>query len=373
MSRPLPGPLRRLSVQLVVSHVLVALVSLATAGLLVGLLAPTLFDAMQGGQHGQGLRRGAGAGQGFRPEVRAAVQQALLWGTSAGLLAAILLGVIAARRVLNPINAVRDTTRSLATGDYTAELPKPDTVELADLVDDVATMAARLDETEQRRVRLLGEVGHEMRTPLTVIDTQIEAMLDGVTPASPENLALIATESRRLHRLTTDLSSLSRAEEGRIELDRQPTDLAQVAGRVVARLLPQAEDAGIELSAQSSGAVPVLVDSDRIGQVVTNLVGNAIRATPAGGSITVRTAVGESWAELTVTDTGEGIAAEDLARIFERFYRVPGRRRTGNDGGSGIGLTIARHLAEQHGGTVTAASPGPGRGSSFTLRLPLTG
>ena len=149
-------------------------------------------------------------------------------------------------------------------------------------------------------------------------------------------------------------------------------DLGGVVERVVDRLRPQATDAGIDLQVTQVGQTPVLADADRVAQVVTNLVGNAIRATPEGGRITVHCQPDAGQGVVQVTDTGEGLASDDLERIFERFYRVPGRRSSGGDGGgSGIGLTIARHLAERHGGSLVAASAGKGQGSTFTLRLPL--
>ena len=315
---------------------------------------------------------GRGTGGGLGVQMAEAVRQSLGWGLLVGVSAAVVLGVIAARWLLGQVDALRRATQRLASGQYRTELPKPRTRELAELVDDLGMMAGRLADTEQRRTRLLGEVGHEMRTPLTVIDAQLEAMIDGVMPANGENLSLIATETRRLRRLANDLSSLSRAEEGAESLDLSLIDLGGVVERVVDRLRPQATDAGIDLQVTQVGQTPVLADADRVAQVVTNLVGNAIRATPEGGRITVHCQPDAGQGVVQVTDTGEGLASDDLERIFERFYRVPGRRSSGSDGGgSGIGLTIARHLAERHGGSLTAASAGKGQGSTFSLRLPL--
>lgn len=373
---PVKGPFGRLSVQLVVSHVLVGVASLITTTVLVFLLAPRLFDTMgtgsgemtgRGPGHGGGVAVGLGA---LRPEVLSALQTALLWGVVVGVMTAVLLGALAARRVLKPVTAVRTAATRVAAGDYGTELPQPGTVELRELVEDVGTMAERLADTEARRVRLLGEVGHEMRTPLTVIDGQVEAMIDGVLPASAESLAVVAAESRRLHRLAADLSALSRAEEGRVSLDRQPIDLGELVAGAVERLRPQTDDAGIELRCVVVGGVQVEADTDRIAQVVTNLVGNAIRATPAGGRITVTCSQEGHQGVVRVSDTGEGLAAPDLERVFERFYRVPGRRSTGRESGSGIGLTIARHLVEAHGGSLVAESAGKGLGATFTMRLP---
>ncbi|NLI85390.1 MAG: HAMP domain-containing histidine kinase [Propionibacterium sp.] len=372
MAKRSGGPIGRLSVQLVASHVLVAVVSLASAGALVALLAPRIFEVL-GNAHVPGSAgAGRGTGGGLGVQMAEAVRQSLGWGLLVGVSAAVVLGVIAARWLLGQVDALRRATQRLASGQYRTELPKPRTRELAELVDDLGMMAGRLADTEQRRTRLLGEVGHEMRTPLTVIDAQLEAMIDGVMPANGENLSLIATETRRLRRLANDLSSLSRAEEGAESLDLSLIDLGGVVERVVDRLRPQATDAGIDLQVTQVDQTPVLADADRVAQVVTNLVGNAIRATPEGGRITVHCQPDAGQGVVQVTDTGEGLASDDLERIFERFYRVPGRRSSGSDGGgSGIGLTIARHLAERHGGSLTAASAGKGQGSTFSLRLPL--
>lgn len=381
---------RRLDLRLVASHLLVAVVGGVVTFLLVRGLAPNLFDqethlmnGMHDGDHGTpggtpGVGPGGpGLGQTLRTQFVSAVDSALVIGVLAGLVAAGIFGAIAAYRLTRPIGALGKATREIARGHYAVDIPQPGTLELDDLADDVRTLAGTLRETEARRTRLLSEVAHEMRTPLTVLDGYMEGMIDGVLPATPETLAQVSGETRRLRRLAEDLSALSRAEEGRLELTPQRADLGDVVSAAVARLRPQAEDAGVELAmTRSDAAVPVTVDPDRVAQVVTNLIGNALRATPAGGRVTVDVTTHGNSAVTTVTDTGEGIAAADLERIFERFYRVADRRRStgqgSGDGGSGIGLTISRRIAEAHGGTLTAASPGRGMGASFTLTLPLT-
>ena len=170
---------------------------------------------------------------------------------------------------------------------------------------------------------------------------------------------------RRLTRLSDDLCALSRAEEGRVELKLADVDLAQVAGRAADRLRAQAEDAGLGLTVTGVGPLQVQADADRMAQVVTNLVGNAIRATPQGGAITVASSIRGNNAVVQVSDTGEGLASDDLEKVFERFYRVPGRRRS-RETGSGIGRPSARPggTPERH---LTAASDGPGRGATFTI------
>jgi len=361
----------RLAVRLVLSHVLVAVLGGLATFLVVRTLTPALFDQMTGGQ-GPMMGQGSGHPGSLRGQVADAVTQALLVGILVGVFAATVFGIFAARRLVRPLRQLGDTTREIAAGNYDVHVARPTEHELALLADDVNTLGRTLAETESRRVRLLGELAHEMRTPLTVIEGSVEGMIDGVLPTGPERLGLVSDEVRRLRRLSDDLSALSRTEEGRLGLILSPADLRAVVTAAVERLRPQADDADVELSVRMPGArVPVAVDSDRFAQVVTNLVGNALRATDAGGTIDVEVSTDAASAVVAVTDSGEGLAPEDLERVFERFYRVPDRRRGGADTGSGIGLTIARGIVLAHGGTLDARSPGRGRGATFTARLPL--
>jgi signal transduction histidine kinase len=367
--------MNRLSVRLVISHVLVALIGGAATFAVVRWLAPALFDESLrlgpsgGAGHGQGAGQGQGAGGVLRDQFAAAVNQALLIGAAVGIAAAALFGVFAARRVIRSLGTVRAATRELAKGRYDTAVPAPKEAELAELAQDVNQLGAALAQTEATRMRLLGEVAHELRTPLTVIDGYVEAMIDGVLPTSPENLAQISEETRRLRRLGEDLSSLSKAEEGRLGLQLAAVDVGALVVTAAERLRPQALDAGVALEVHSPAAgVTASVDADRIAQVVTNLVGNALGATQAGGTITVTARTDGSQAFIEVTDTGAGLAPDALEKVFERFYRVT---TSTLHTGSGIGLTISRGIARAHGGELTAASPGLGRGATFTLRLPL--
>lgn len=362
-----------LLVRLVLSHLLVAVAGAGTTFVLVRALAPQLFDeGMRMATHGQG--QGMGFGRVLREQFATAVTSALGVGVGVGLLVGGACGAFAAYRLSRPLAQLGAATRRMATGHYDVDPPRPGTRELDALADDVHTLGQALAQTETRRVRLLGEVAHELRTPLTVIDGYVEAMIDGIMPADPPTLARLGAESRRLRRLADDLSALSRAQEGRLDIDPRPCDLRELVAGCVGRLLPQAQDVGVELTVSPAGeAVSVRADPDRIAQVVTNLLGNALRATPPGGRVGAEVGVRDGQAVVRVVDTGEGLAPDDVERVFERFYRVPGRR-TGStgaaDSGSGIGLTIARGLALAHGGTLTAASPGRGRGATFTLTLP---
>ena len=366
--------MNRLSSRLVLSHVLVAVLGALATFLIVRQLAPALFDetlrrTQTGGPRGPGS--GPGPNAGLREQFATAVDQALLIGALIGAGVAALVGILAAWRLIRPLGSLRRATRQIADGRYDTTVAVPKEAELADLANDVNSLGRSLAETEARRVRLLGEVAHEMRTPLTVIDGYVEGMIDQVLPTDAGSLGQVLDESRRLRRLADDLSALSRAEEGRLELKRGTADVRPVVAAAAERLRPQAQDAGLTLRVDC-GAVPLVadIDADRIGQVVTNLVGNAIRATPPAGRwrwpVPART---PGWS-LAVADTGEGLAPADLDRVFERFYRVPGRAGAGQDSGTGIGLTISREIIRGHGGDLVAASAGPGAGAVFTARLP---
>ncbi len=363
--------MNRLAARLVLSHALVAVLGGLATFLVVRTLTPALFDRMMGGDAPM-MGQGPGHPGALRGQVADAVTQALLVGILVGVVAATVFGIFAAQRLVRPLRQLGETTREIAAGRYDVHVHRPAEHELAVLADDVNTLGRTLAETESRRVRLLGEVAHEMRTPLTVIEGSVEGMIDGVLPVGPERLGVVSDEVRRLRRLADDLSALSRTEEGRLGIVLVAADLRTVVSDAAERLRPQTDDAGVALQLRMPETpVPVLVDADRFAQVVTNLVGNALRATASGGRVEVEVSTDGGLASVAVTDTGEGLAPGDLERVFERFYRVPGRRRAGADTGSGIGLTISRGIMRAHDGTVDARSPGRGRGATFTARLPL--
>lgn len=361
----------RLPVRLFASYAVVVLVGAAVSYVTVRLLAPQLFENRMD-MMGSGSRMmGGGTPSSVHSAFLSALDTALVVGVLASVAAAAGIAVVVTRRLLQPLDAVRAATRQIAAGRYDASVPLPSEPELAELASDVNALAGALAATERRRTQLIGEVAHELRTPLTSLDGYVEGMIDGVFAADAHTLASVSAELRRLHRLADDLSSLSRAEEQRLELDRGDADLADLVRRAAERLAPQFEDAELELVVDAAAPVPVHVDPDRITQVLTNLLGNALVATPSGGTVTVRAGRSGARAEAVVTDTGVGLAADDTERVFERFYRAPGQLRRSH--GSGIGLTIARGIARAHGGDLTASSAGPGQGATFTLTLPLRG
>jgi two-component system sensor histidine kinase BaeS len=227
-------------------------------------------------------------------------------------------------------------------------------------------MAERLDRSRDDRRSMLADVTHELRTPLTVLGGGLEAMIDGVHPADAEHLAPLLAETVVMRRLLDDLRTLSLAEAGALPIYREPADLRALADHVVASARTLAAAKGVTATADGDASLVTSVDPVRVREILGNLVANAVRHTPSGGSVTVTVRSVGGDAILDVTDTGEGIRAEDLERVFERY------ERRSDLGGSGLGLAIVRDLASAHGGSVEVASDGiAGRGSRFRVRLPL--
>ncbi len=298
--------------------------------------------------------------------INVAFNRALLWAAAVSSLAAMMAAAFSARRMLKPLGEVRRVARRLASGSYSERVPIPAESELAALAADVNALAQALQDTEQRRLQLIGEVAHELRTPVATLKGYLEGLLDGVFEPDPETLTASIREARRMERLASDLSRLSRTEEGRVDLHIESTDLAALTAEVAERLRPQFADQNVELIAAQTEPVWATVDHDRIAQVLTNLIGNALSYTPTGGVVTVSIGTENDAVQVTVNDTGRGLSDDQLSLVFERFYRAD----RSVPGGTGIGLTIARALARMHDGDVTVTSPGPGEGATFVLNLP---
>ncbi|UUU32939.1 ATP-binding protein [Streptomyces sp. CA-210063] len=302
-------------------------------------------------------------------EADVVLQVGLLFGVAAAFPASVALS----RFLLRPLDRVRAATHRLAEGHYDDNLELPSEPGLAALVEDVNTLAAALADTERRRARLISEVAHEMRTPITLLRAQIEGMADGIFIPDEAMFASLTDDLHRLQRLAGDLSSLSRSEEGAFALHREPTDLAMVARTTVERLRPQYDDQMVTLVVDADNPVVAFCDPDRITQVLVNLLGNALAASDPHGHVALSVHTEPSPGHhviVRVMDDGIGIAAHDLERIFHRFERLEHPGRPAAAGGSGIGLAIARGIARAHGGDITAESAGLGKGATFTLRLP---
>ena len=362
--------MRRLSTRLFLSHVLVALVGALTTFAIVRFGAAVLFNrdvnAMPGMMHGQGQ------GQ-LRQTFVSAINTAMVVGVLVSLLVAAVGAALLGRRLLRPVEDVRTATRQIARGDYAHRVPVPAEPELAALAHDVNALGSALAETEARRVRLLGDIAHELRTPLTVMEGQLEGLADGVFEPGPAAYADLEAEVARMRRLAADLGDLSRVEEGRLEPGSALVDLRSVVTTVTGRLGAALSGFGvlIDLSLPPAPA-QVRGDEERLVQVVTNLVNNAQQAMPGGGRLSIAVAQDDDRAAIRVKDSGRGLAADDVERVFERFYRVP--ESTGasrRDGGTGIGLTVSRGIVRAMNGDLTASSPGLGQGAEFTLTLPV--
>jgi len=304
-------------------------------------------------------------------ELGGAVNTALGIGAAAAVLTALAVSLFVTRRIVAPIRAMARASTRIAAGRYDERVPVPSDDELGELAARFNQMADSLARVEQRRRDLIADVAHELRTPLASIAAYMEGLMDGVIPATPETFSRVSRDATRLQRLVDDLQNLSRAESGQVPLHLRRVVVRDLIDAAVGRLRPQFDEKGVRLTAeQAPDDVAVLVDPDRIGQVLVNLLGNALQYTPAGGRVELRVRREQGYVAIAVTDTGIGIATDHLARVFDRFYRVD-RSRARASGGSGIGLTIARHLVEAHGGAIRAESAGPGLGSTFTVTLPL--
>jgi signal transduction histidine kinase len=298
-------------------------------------------------------------------------------GTGTGVAVATALGVsfVLARRIASPLGALARAARHIARGRYTARVPQlpGDGDELAALATAFNTMAQALEDSERCRRELLADLAHELRNPLATIDGYLEGVADGVMTADGQTMRVLRTETARLGRLVDDLNAVSRAEERQLDLHliRCHPDKLITTALQAAQAAYTAKD--VALAARIDRHLPlVAADPDRIGEVLANLLGNALRHTPAGGRVEVSaTTSADGGVEISVSDSGEGIPPELVERIFERFYRVdPARSYSPGSGGSGIGLTITRAIVQAHGGRIRARSQGPGHGASFLVTLP---
>jgi histidine kinase len=384
----------RLAFKLFLTYLVVILVCLAVLAAAVEIVIPGAFQRhmtnMQGMMEGEypGMMGGGGmmGSQGMPgmmanqvrlslfTSFRSGVNEALALAAAAALLAALAASVLVSRWVVAPLQAVTRASRRIADGHYDERVAVPGSPgadELAQLSHAFNQMAERLEHTEQMRSQLLGDVSHELRTPLTAIKGSMEALVDGVLPPDAATFQEIEAQADRLQRLVSDLQELSRVEAGAYELERLPLPLAPLAEAAAHHLERQFKEKDLSLEIRLDPDLPeVCGDQDRLVQVFTNLLSNACQYTPPGGSVTLRASQQKNEVLVSITDTGIGIPAEHLPHLFTRFYRVDRSRSRQSGGGSGIGLTITRHLVEAHGGRIWAESPGPGLGSTFSFTLP---
>jgi two-component system OmpR family sensor kinase/two-component system sensor histidine kinase BaeS len=295
-----------------------------------------------------------------------------------GLVVLLLVGLafvgsLVSRRFTSPLSETMRAADALAAGDLSARVPEAGNGEFRRFAYSFNAMAEALETTDRQRRELLADIAHELRTPLTIIQGNLEGLRDGVYEATPEQMGLVLDETQKLGRLVDDLRLLTLAEAGQLPLDLQVLEVHQLLTDVRDVFAGQAAEAEIALLVEVPESLPsVLADPQRLGQVLGNLVANALRHTPGGGTVTLG-AAGEPAGEavrLWVSDTGRGIAAEDLSRIFDRFWRGDRSRSHESGASSGLGLAIAKSLVEAHGGRIWAESQ-VGEGTTVSCILPL--
>ena len=359
---------RPIGTRLMVAQGAVVTAGILTAGGVAALIGPPLF-------HDHLVRAGMTATPSEVDHVEQAYREASFLSLGIALVIAVLcaLGVTwyVAGRLQRPLAALTRAAEEMGRGNYAARAAAPGAgPELASLAEAFNAMAGRLEDAEETRRRLVGDVAHEMRTPVATLGAYLDGLDDGVVEWGSSTSSLLRSNVERLARLCDDMSAVSRAEEGRLELRPTPLGVRDLLEAAEREARPGFETKGVRLRLGPCAEVRVVADPERLGQVLSNLLMNALRHTPTGGEVSISASRTDDEAVLTVSDTGEGLGAEQLGHVFERFYRGDAAR-TRDAGGSGVGLTISKAIVEAHGGRLTASSEGRGRGATFALSLPL--
>lgn len=363
-----------LGAKLFLANLAVILIGIAVLAITIQIAIPAAFNrhmgemSMMNGMMGQG--QGQGYGRTLFENFQASMFESLAYAVSASVVAALLVSGFLSRRIVAPVRNLTDASLNIANGNYSERVQVTGSDEIAKLATRFNHMASQFEQVESMRRQLIGDVTHELRTPLTSIKGYMEGLVDGLLPANTETFNQIHREADRLSRLVDDLQELSRVEAKAYSLDIRSVSVSSLVQTTLKRLSPQATAKRITLRPNLPADLePVLADEDRITQVLVNLAANAIQYTPENGEVTLSAAKHGNEIHISVKDTGIGIPQEHLANIFTRFYRVDKSRSRNAGGGSGIGLTIARHIVEAHGGKIWASSNGEGQGSTFTFRL----
>lgn len=299
------------------------------------------------------------------------VNRATVMAVLAASLVALLLGAVLSWSVTRPMRELTQATQAIAAGDLTQRVNVRGGGETGELAHAFNQMAAELERGENLRKQMTADIAHELRTPLSVIQGNVEALQDGVFPLTKEALGPIQDKTILLTRLVEDLRNLAMADAGQLPLDRKPTDLAALAAGTLAGFQPHAEGKSIELAIEVDDPLPPAdIDPQRVDQILVNLISNALRYTPAGGKVTIGISSGKQIT-VRVSDTGAGISEDAMPNVFERFYRVDKSRVRGLDGhGTGLGLAVVRSLVEAHGGKIKIESSS-GQGTTFCFTLPV--
>jgi two-component system sensor histidine kinase BaeS len=356
-------------------RLLAANLAVATAGIVaviagVWLAAPRAFESAMGMRGSGGMMGGPGGMMDplLRTAFGDAIGSALLLGFAAAVVVAIAASILVATRIAKPIDDLAAASERVAHGDYSQPVPAA-RGELGELAASFNGMAASLAANEQRRRDLIGDVAHELRTPITSVRGYVEGLAAGVFEPAPDAWRVLGEQTARLEHLVDDLALLWRAESHDLRLDLAALDGPALLTDVRERHRGLAGSRSVEVVLGSIARAQVRADPVRIAQVLDNLVGNALRYTPGGGRVELGLAAAGADAVISVRDDGPGLTPDQADKVFERFYRAE-LSRSREAGGSGLGLTITRSLVEAMGGTISVESAGPGLGSTFSVRLP---
>ena len=375
-----------LALKLFASFLLVTLIGMISIWVTTQFTTPRAFarhlqfmESQMAGEMGMGNGQGQGQGRGqqggmmadFYQNFQASFNESLIIAFVAATVVGLLASYLLSRSIIAPLQGMKNASQRIAKGHYEERVQSQGTDELSQLAASFNQMASQLEQVEAMRRRLIGDVAHELRTPLTAIKGSAEGLMDGVLPASDETYQQIHNEAERLNKLVNDLQELSRVESNAIQLDIKPVEVSRLIETVTKRMQFQFDEKRVTLTRSlPQDPMLVLADEDRALQVLTNLLGNALQYTPESGRVIVTIEREKTMAKFSIRDSGIGIPAEHLAHIFDRFYRVD-KSRSRTHGGSGIGLTISKHLVETQGGRIWAESEGENKGSVFLFTLPL--
>lgn len=354
--------------RLLLAQALVLTVVGVTTALVAAVVGPPLFR-----EHLHQAGVPANSNEQFHAEqaYRHATALSIAVAITVAALTAFVVAVYLSRRLQRSIADVSEAASAVAEGHYGIRVESP---RLGDEFDELSMafnrMAERLELVESTRRRMFGDLAHEIRTPVAVLEAYLEAVEDGVKSLDPQTIATLREQTARLVRFSTDAAALAQAEEAHTAITPDWVDAADVVGAVGAAFADRYSAKGVMLVTRVTGAGRLWADRQRLMQMLSNLLDNALRHTPVGGHVTVSATRRGPHMVFSVSDDGEGIAAAHLPRLFERFYRADAARDR-DHGGSGIGLAIVKALTEAHGGRISASSPGPGQGTTFTVEVPI--
>ena len=353
--------------RLLTANLIVAGATLGTVLVGVSLIGPGYFQDAMG--HRPGDTMGQAMDAATLGAFREAIRTSLVAAAVTALVAAVVVSLALSTRIAGPVTRLVDAARRIAAGHYAERVPLVAEGEVGELASAFNQMSSSLEATERRRLELVGDVAHELRTPLTTLDGYLEGLQDGVVEPTQETWKLLRNETGRLTRLIGDLGDLWRAEARQLPMRIETVDVAALVPEAAERHVAEAASRNLVLKVEAGVPAPARADRDRLVQVIGNYVSNALRYAPSPSTVTLSVTRRADEVVVAVRDEGPGLASEQLTHLFDRFYRAdPSRSRA--LGGSGIGLSIARALAEAMGGRAWAESGGPGSGSVFYVALP---